>query len=149
MSRSAEAPGHEHDTHVRDRPAEAEPVSAAMPSIATVCGVLGLLAGIVALLGILQLLSGLVGVVLGVAGVVIGVLAWMRARRNPLVAGGTAVVGTLLSVAALVLSGISMALVGAELQDLDNAVDQLQSDAEDVGNQVESGAEDAADEVTD
>lgn len=159
MSRSPETPAEGRDTEVRDRrddpkvvhdrPVESQQVSAAMPSVATVCGVLGLLAGIVSLVGILQLLSGLVGVVLGVAGVVLGTLAWMQARRNPLVTNGTAIAGTVFSIGALVLSGISMALIGGELQDLDSAVTQLQEEAEDVGSQVEEGADDAADEVTD
>lgn len=155
MARAPEAPAHEYDGPVHDQRV-VEPVSAAMPAIATVCGVVGLLAAFASLLGVFQLLTGLVALVLGVSGVILGALAWAQARRHPAVTNGTAIGGTVLSVVTIAVAVTSMAMMGAELRDLDATVDELEAERQQLGEQLEEGAEetadsadDVADEVTD
>jgi heme A synthase len=147
-TRSEDAPG-TAEAPARERRVQHEPASAAMTSVAVVCGVVGLLAAAASLLDVFQLLSGVLATVLGVAGAILGALAWSQARRNPGVTNGAPLAGMLLSIVAIVLGVLSVALVGAELQDLDATVSELQSEAEEFGEQVEEGAEDTADAADD
>lgn len=151
----ARAPDPPEDDRVSEAPVEerpvrtVEPVSVAKPSIANVCGVVGLLAAAASLLGFFPLLTGLVGVVLGVAGVILGSMAWSQARHTPAITNGTAIAGTLLSVLAVALAAISIALVGAEIRSLDATISELEDEMRQLTEQIESGAEDTADTLTD